>query len=134
LPFFWNRSSDLTRRKSDSKIFSDLYGEPVLLFNNPRSTSGISPEMAVRLSKVFGGSAATWLTQQAHYELAHVRADRIKLNRMPDISSACPLMTRCSATVSFRISFSVFILRSFRFCMSDGLQNKLDWRPSRHCR
>jgi antitoxin HigA-1 len=26
---------------------------------------GISPEMAVRLSKVFGGSAATWLTQQA---------------------------------------------------------------------
>jgi addiction module HigA family antidote len=27
---------------------------------------GISPEMAVRLSKVFGGSAATWLTQQAH--------------------------------------------------------------------
>ena len=26
---------------------------------------GISPEMAVRLSKVFGGSAATWLTPQA---------------------------------------------------------------------
>jgi addiction module HigA family antidote len=24
---------------------------------------GISPEMAVRLSKVFGGSAETWLTQ-----------------------------------------------------------------------
>ncbi len=28
---------------------------------------GISPEMAVRLSKVFGGSAESWLTQQAHY-------------------------------------------------------------------
>ena len=27
---------------------------------------GISPEMAVWLSKVFGGSAASWLTQQAH--------------------------------------------------------------------
>jgi addiction module HigA family antidote len=39
----------------------------------------ISPEMAVRLSKVFGGSAATWLTQQAHYDLAQVRTDRIKL-------------------------------------------------------
>src|SRR5207253_4159584 len=39
----------------------------------------ISPEMAVRLSKVFGGSAATWLTQQAHYDLAQVRADRIRL-------------------------------------------------------
>ncbi len=43
---------------------------------------GISPEMAVRLSKVFGGSAESWLTQQAHYELAHVRTDRIKLNRL----------------------------------------------------
>jgi plasmid maintenance system antidote protein VapI len=43
---------------------------------------GISPEMAVRLSKVFGGSAATWLTQRAHHDLAHVRADRIKLKRL----------------------------------------------------
>jgi addiction module HigA family antidote len=43
---------------------------------------GISPEMAVRLSQVFGGSAECWLTQQAHYELAHVRADRIKLKRL----------------------------------------------------
>ena len=30
---------------------------------------GISPEMAVRLSKVFGGSAETWLVQQAQYDL-----------------------------------------------------------------
>jgi antitoxin HigA-1 len=29
---------------------------------------GISPEIAVRLSKVFGGSAQSWLTQQAQYE------------------------------------------------------------------
>jgi antitoxin HigA-1 len=43
---------------------------------------GISAEMAVRLSKVFGGSAATWLTQQAHYDLSQVRADRIKLKRL----------------------------------------------------
>jgi addiction module HigA family antidote len=43
---------------------------------------GISPEMAVRLSKVFGASAASWLTQQAHYDLAHVRADRIKLKQL----------------------------------------------------
>ena len=38
--------------------------------------------MAVRLSKVFGGSAQTWLTQQAQYDLAHVRADRVKLKRL----------------------------------------------------
>jgi addiction module HigA family antidote len=43
---------------------------------------GISPEMAIRLSQVFGGSAATWLTQQANYELSQVRADRIKLKRL----------------------------------------------------
>ena len=43
---------------------------------------GISPEMAVRLSKVFGGSAESWLVQQAQYDLAHVRADRIKLKRL----------------------------------------------------
>ena len=43
---------------------------------------GISPEMAVRLSQVFGASAAAWLTQQAHYDLAQVRADRIKLRRL----------------------------------------------------
>lgn len=43
---------------------------------------GISPEMAVRLSKVFGGSAQSWLVQQAQYDLAQVRADRIKLKRL----------------------------------------------------
>jgi addiction module HigA family antidote len=43
---------------------------------------GISPEMAVRLSQVFGGSAVSWLSQQTQYELAHVRADRIKLRRL----------------------------------------------------
>ena len=43
---------------------------------------GISPEMAVRLSKVFGASAASWLTQQAHYDLAQVRADWIKVKQL----------------------------------------------------
>jgi len=43
---------------------------------------GVSPEMAVRLSKVFGGSAESWLVQQAQYDLAHVEADRIKLKRL----------------------------------------------------
>ncbi len=43
---------------------------------------GISPEMAVRLSKVFGGSEESWLLQQAQYDLAHVRRDRLKLKRL----------------------------------------------------
>jgi addiction module HigA family antidote len=43
---------------------------------------GISAEMAVRLSKVFGGSAESWMLQQAQYELAHLRTDHLKLKRL----------------------------------------------------
>jgi antitoxin HigA-1 len=57
---------------------------------------GISPEMAVRISKVFGGSAESWLTQQAHYDLAHVRADRIKLKRLQ------PALARAALKDDFR--------------------------------
>jgi addiction module HigA family antidote len=43
---------------------------------------GISPEMAVRLSKVFGGTEEGWLVQQAQYDLAQVRRDRITLKKL----------------------------------------------------
>ena len=43
---------------------------------------GISAEMAVRLAQVFGGSAESWLVQQAQYDLAQVRTDRLKLKRL----------------------------------------------------
>jgi addiction module HigA family antidote len=43
---------------------------------------GISPEMAVRLAKVFGGTEEGWLVQQAQYDLAQVRRDRLKLTRL----------------------------------------------------
>jgi addiction module HigA family antidote len=43
---------------------------------------GISPEMAVRLSKVFGGSAESWLVQQAQYDLAQVRSRDLDLKRL----------------------------------------------------
>jgi len=43
---------------------------------------GISPEMAVRLAKVFGGTEQGWLVQQAQYDLAQVRRDHIKLKRL----------------------------------------------------
>ena len=32
---------------------------------------GISPEMAIRLLKAFGGSAESWLIHQAQYDLWH---------------------------------------------------------------
>lgn len=34
-----------------------------------RGDSGISPEMALRLSKVLGRSPESWLTMQAYYDL-----------------------------------------------------------------
>ena len=41
--------------------------------------SGVSPEMAIRLSKAFGGTAEIWLRLQMAYDLAKIRdeADRI---------------------------------------------------------
>ena len=46
--------------------------------------AGISPEMVIRLSKVFGGSARVWYMTQAAYDLARVmkRADEIQLERL----------------------------------------------------
>jgi addiction module HigA family antidote len=35
--------------------------------------SGISPEMAIRLSKAFGSSAETWLGMQLDHDLAQAR-------------------------------------------------------------
>ena len=42
---------------------------------------GVSPEMAIRLSKAFGGSAESWLIQQAQYDLWQVmqKADEIEV-------------------------------------------------------
>ena len=44
---------------------------------------GISPEMAIRLSKGFGGSPETWLLQQMQYDLWHAlqREEKIKVQK-----------------------------------------------------
>ncbi len=46
--------------------------------------SGISPEMAIRLDKAFGGGSDTWVRLQAAYDLAQAmkKADRIKVERI----------------------------------------------------
>lgn len=46
--------------------------------------AGISPEMAIRLSKAFGSTAETWLAMQAAFDLAVVRKHegRIKVKRL----------------------------------------------------
>jgi addiction module HigA family antidote len=45
--------------------------------------SGISPEMAIRLSKAFGGNPEVWLRMQLSYDLwqAQQRVGQIKVTR-----------------------------------------------------
>ena len=43
---------------------------------------GISPEMAVQLEQVFGGSAESWLLQQLQYDLSQMKPHSIKLRRL----------------------------------------------------
>lgn len=43
---------------------------------------GISPEMAIRLEQVFGGSAESWLIQQAQYDLAQMKPNGLRLRRV----------------------------------------------------
>jgi addiction module HigA family antidote len=45
--------------------------------------SGISPEMAIRLSKAFGSTPGAWIRLQAAYDVAQAttRADEIQVER-----------------------------------------------------
>ena len=44
------------------------------LYRVINGTHGVTPEMAVRLERAFGGSAEAWLRMQINHELAKVRA------------------------------------------------------------
>ncbi len=52
--------------------------------------SGVSPEMAIRLSKAFGGTPETWLRLQMQYDLcqAEKRVGNIKASRFPEHAPA----------------------------------------------
>jgi addiction module HigA family antidote len=52
---------------------ADVLGVTRQTLNNlVNGKSGISPEMAVRLDKAFGGTAEAWLALQTAYDLAQV--------------------------------------------------------------
>ncbi len=54
------------------------------LSNLVNGSAGISPEMAIRLEKAFGGTAEHWLRLQMAYDLAQLRktAAKIKIKRV----------------------------------------------------
>ncbi len=53
------------------------------LSNIINGKSGISPEMAIRLSKAFGSTPSAWLRMQLAFDLAQAQknADKIKVKR-----------------------------------------------------
>src|SRR5256885_17080476 len=53
--------------------------------------TGVSPDMAIRLEKVFGSTADTWLRMQMQRDLweARQRADTIKVNRRFAAAELC---------------------------------------------
>ncbi len=53
------------------------------LSNVINGKAGVSPEMAVRLSKAFGSTPETWLKMQVAYDLAEVekQSSQIKVKR-----------------------------------------------------
>src|ERR1017187_4781978 len=50
--------------------------------------AGISPEMAVRLSKAFGSSPEMWVRLQANYDLSQVRQEEIDVRQYKRASRA----------------------------------------------
>jgi len=52
------------------------------LNNLVNGKAGISPEMAVRLSKAFGASPEMWLRLQMAYDLAQVQQKKISVKRV----------------------------------------------------
>ena len=53
--------------------------------------TGVSPDMAIRLEKVFGSTADTWLGMQMQYELweARQRSDKIQVNKRSATAALC---------------------------------------------
>lgn len=49
------------------------------LYNVINGRSAVTPEMAVRFEKAFGGGADMWLRMQAAYDLANVRRSQEKI-------------------------------------------------------
>ncbi len=66
---------------SGRELALSLGVSPSTLSRVLNGTSGISPSMALRLAKVLGRSAESWLAMQTNYNLWHARKT-VKLGRI----------------------------------------------------
>ncbi len=62
------------------------------LYNVMRGKSAVSPDMALRFEKAFGGGAAMWLGMQSAYDLAQARKEqgKISIRRLAEHRTAVP--------------------------------------------
>ena len=69
------------------------------LYNVIGGKSAVTPEMAVRFEKAFGGSADMWLRMQAAYDLAQVRRHegKIVVRRLGEVMVTTLSPTRAGA-------------------------------------
>ncbi len=70
---------------------ADILGVTRLTLSNlVNGKNGISPEMAIRLSKAFGSSPEVWLGLQMDYDLAQAekKASRIKVKKAKKVIPA----------------------------------------------
>ena len=73
------------------------------LYNVIGGKSAVTPEMAVRFEKAFGGSADMWLRMQAAYDLARVRQHkRIVVDRLAAASPSTAAAARSRPTPSVK--------------------------------
>ena len=68
---------------SITKVAEILGVTRLTLSNLVNGKNGVSPEMAIRLSKAFGSSPEVWLGMQMDFDLAQAEknADRIKVKK-----------------------------------------------------
>lgn len=66
---------------SGRELAASLGVSPSTLNRVLNGTSGISPSMALRLSKALGRSPESWLSMQSNYDLWHARK-QVKLGRV----------------------------------------------------
>ncbi len=65
------------------------------LYNVMRGRSAVSPDMALRLEKAFGGSASMWLGMQSAYDLAQARKEQgnISIRRLTEQKAGAPSLS-----------------------------------------
>jgi len=73
------------------------------LYNAMQGRSAVSPEMALRFEKAFGGNADMWMRMQASYDIAQARKHQGKM-KIPRLVARPAAKTRQARRITKRVS------------------------------